>query len=442
VRVETQAAVRSLDPAAEPADRLESAAVRRLRPLVFETLVQVDPRGGLRPSLAASWESDARGTRWRFHVRRGVMLHDGTLLEPWQIAASLRTSASGWTASVDQEVVILDAAAPRPDLPWDLADPRFAIVVRSSAAQAVGTGPFRIDRVDEGSLTLRAHDAYWAGRPFADAIHVESGRTPSAQLTNLEAGRADLIELLPTDVRRASQRGLHVAASRSLDLVAMVFETHRATSSAEGLRRLLAGAADRAAIANVLLQGRAEPAQALLPAWLSGYPSAMVAQPIARPSRTAAAGLPSDQRAITLRIDPADPIVRAIADRIAVDAREAGCTVTVQAPSGLAPRPDVRLVRLALDASTPDRVLARLVSDLGSRFASVSSPESSAPADATTLAAVVRAERALLRDAVVVPIVHVPELAAVGENVDVWDGSIVTPLGGWNLANVWMRGAR
>src|SRR5262245_62870721 len=111
------------------------------------------------------------------------------------------------------------------------------------------------------------------------------------------------------------------------------------------MRRLVAGAVDRAAIGNVVLQGRAEPATELLPPWISGYAPPFAAPAIARATRATAARLPADQRTLTLRIDPADAIARPVADRIAVDIREAGGTVTVQIPAALARRPDVRLGR-------------------------------------------------------------------------------------------------
>jgi len=112
--------------------------------------------------------------------------------------------------------------------------------------------------------------------------------------------------------------------------------------------------------------------------------------------------------------------------------------VSVQAPSGLAPRPDVRLVRTTLDGTTPDRSLARVVADLGSRLAG-STPKDAASAPA--LDATVRAERALLQDGVVIPVVRVPELYGLGEAVEVWDGNAIGATGRWNFANVWIRAA-
>src|SRR6478672_9224979 len=70
LRAELDAVVATLDPGRAAADSKEEAARGRIVPLVFETLTIVEP-DGLRPLLAVSWESDARG-RWRFRLRPGV----------------------------------------------------------------------------------------------------------------------------------------------------------------------------------------------------------------------------------------------------------------------------------------------------------------------------------------------------------------------------------
>lgn len=46
---------------------------------VFEGLVRLNPKTTLpEPVLATSWEHDAAGTTWTFHLREGVTWHDGT----------------------------------------------------------------------------------------------------------------------------------------------------------------------------------------------------------------------------------------------------------------------------------------------------------------------------------------------------------------------------
>ncbi|HEV3139069.1 MAG TPA: hypothetical protein VGY57_01065, partial [Vicinamibacterales bacterium] len=126
------------------------------------------------------------------------------------------------------------------------------------------------------------------------------------------------------------------------------------------------------------------------------------------------------------------------AERIVVDSREAGFLMTVQAPSGLAPRPDARLVRVPLEPSTADRVLAGVVASLGSRVVSLATNDAALPGGAD-LDAVYRAEHALLEHHVIVPLVHLPDLYALGDRVHSWNGPVLLPSGALNLANVWIE---
>ena len=70
LRIEMVGVIRTFDPAATPGDGAEATARTRVLPLVFESLVAADPSGGVRPLLAASWERDAAGQRWRSTAQR------------------------------------------------------------------------------------------------------------------------------------------------------------------------------------------------------------------------------------------------------------------------------------------------------------------------------------------------------------------------------------
>jgi hypothetical protein len=188
----------------------------------------------------------------------------------------------------------------------------------------------------------------------------------------------------------------------------------------------------------VLLQGHAQSADALLPEWLSGYPSFAAASRGPVLSRAAVAALPTAQRSLAIRVDAADTLGRAMAERVAVDAREAGFSAVVQAPVGLGARPDLRLIHLPLDAaSTPDRALAALFENLAPRTLALLTREP-APVRGSPLETVARVERALLQNGVVVPLVHVPELVGLGARVDSWGRPVVRPSGAWDLANLWI----
>ena len=416
----------------------DASARRHLNALAYEGLVAIDASGVVRPALATSWDSDAGGRRWTFRLRHAVKLHDGSTLQPPQIATALRDGHGDWQISNEGDALTVDPGREVPDLPWQLADGSNAIAIRQGTGTAVGSGPFRIERVGAGLISLRAHDGYWNSRPFLDAVEVRTARSQADQLTDVETDRADMVSIQPTDVRRIEQRQLRIESSGSLELIALAFEPPLATNASESIRRTLAAAIDRAAIARVVLQGRAEPANALLPQWLSGYAPFVFEGKAAPLSRSAVAALPADRRTLALRVTPSDPVAQAVAQRIAVNARDAGFALTVQAPAGLGPRFDLRLLRLSFRAAGPPQALSDLMAGLGPRTLTLLGRTTGLDAGAS-LEDVLLTERALLAADVIVPVVHVPELYAVGPRAQSWNGPAILPSGAWNFADVWLN---
>ena len=117
LRIETEGTIRSLDPAIDPADVAGRALRARLIPLIFESLVTPDAEGGLRPALALSWEHDDRNIRWRFQLRPAVRLHDGSVLQPPQVAAVVGAQERAWRVGSSGDMIVIEADRPRPDLP-------------------------------------------------------------------------------------------------------------------------------------------------------------------------------------------------------------------------------------------------------------------------------------------------------------------------------------
>src|SRR4051812_20331825 len=116
LRAELDGIAASLDPAHAPADPKDDAARVRIAPLVFETLTLVQPEG-LQPLLAVSWESDARGSRWRFRLRPGLVLHDRKPLEAWQVAESLRAAEPSWQVGPEGGGISVGPGGGGPELP-------------------------------------------------------------------------------------------------------------------------------------------------------------------------------------------------------------------------------------------------------------------------------------------------------------------------------------
>ncbi len=427
LRVEMRARVASLDPRQWPSDPGEAAGAERAAALVLERLVRLDENGQPQPSLAVAWQHDAESKRWQFRLRTGVKFHDGTPLTPNQAAEALQALlGEARRVSVSGEWLVIESPQPMPDLLGELARGR-NFIFRAVPEGLVGTGPFRITEWQrQRRLVLAAHEDCWAGRPFVDGVTVEMGVAAPQQLIDLELGKADLVELSPQQVRRAAQGGERSWSSAPVELLALAFDAHRPGVQDARMRQAVALAIDRASIVNVLLQKQGAAAGSLLPQWLSGYaflfPKAADTERAKQLRGELSAAAP-----LVLVYDSGDASARAIAERVAVNARETGITVQASDGGPAAAHADVRLVRLRL-ASTDARAA------LDSLFAALGEP-SALPAGAATPEQLYAAERALLASYRVVPLVHLPDIYGLGPRVKNW---MPPRWGGWRLDDVWL----
>ena len=250
------------------------------------------------------------------------------------VAASLRTANPDWKVFATGEAVIIECT--RSDSGPSRGPGTAALWHRQTrpAERLSGSGPFAIERWDPGKkLALSARDDYWGGRAFLDSIEIEMGKSFREQMIALDLGKADLVEVAPDQARHAVLEGRRVESSPPAEWMGLVF-TRDIQSAEDGkLREALALSIDRDAMNNVLLQGGGEPAGTLLPGWMSGYaflfPTAIDLQR-ARQARDAVRQAPP----WTLGYDASDPLARVIAERIALNARDAGLTLQTNSHRG------------------------------------------------------------------------------------------------------------
>jgi ABC-type transport system substrate-binding protein len=281
----------------------------------------------------------------------------------------------------------------------------------------LGAG-FTIARWEAGRLAVyEADENAVGGRPFLAGVEILLGRSPRDQASDLDLGKADLVELGPIELRR-QPAGRRMWTSSPVRVLALVFAPHFEDAR---LREALALAVDRSAIHTVLLQRQGEISGALLPQWLSGYAFLFPTAADLGRARQLAAGA----RPITLSVN--DPAARAIAERIALNARDAGLAVSVTPQAAGA---DVALVELRVASADPAKALARIAADLGMP----------APPRAESPEQTYAAERALLEGFRVIPLIHLPDVYGVGPRVR--GGPGITPLGEWRFDNLWLEGAR
>ena len=426
LRIETAEAIKSLDPLVAVAGH-DPMASRHVQSLLFETLIVLNEHAIPQPNLATSWQHDASFRRWEFRIRPGVRFSDGAALNAANAAESLQPSMAGIGCNAQAagaDVVVAECKAATPDLPMTLSLPECAIARRAARGGLAGTGTFKVTSSDGKRMALAANDDYWGGRPYLDGIEIQLERPIQQQMLDLQLGNADVIEIAPEQALRMQQEGRRVISSAPMELLALRFNLNRPAAQDEQVRRVIARAIDRNSIYTVLLQRAGEASAGLLPQWMSGYSFLFSpVQPAAlRPLRP----LPT----FILNYDFADMLAKSVAERIAVNVRQAGISmqpvgenIGVRGANG-----EAWLARMRVDSTDASTALLHLAAQMSADKSKIGSP--------ATPEQLFRAESALLEDASIIPLAHLPETYGLSPRVRNWAAPIA---GGWPLADVWLE---
>jgi peptide/nickel transport system substrate-binding protein len=474
LRVEMQAAKVSLDPREWKAGTQEFSAGEKLAALVFDRLVGLDNYGRFQPQLATEWSHDAAFRRWQFTLRAGVKFTDGSPLTASDVVATLQPLLpNGQAISASGNTVVIQAHEPVPDLLEQLASGRFFVYRTSGDGTLLGTGPFFLFQdasekrpllkpanpasksanapnsfTEEGAthLRFRANDENWAGRPFLDGVDVTLGVPALRQLFDLELGKADLVEVAPDLVRRATQEKLRVWSSEPVLFYGLRFEDTQAGAADASLREALSLSLDRQTIAGVLLQKQAEPASSLLPQWLSGYAFLFHMDANLEHAKEIRATLPASLTSgadpLRLRVDVPGDVPKLLGERVAINARQAGISLQVvnrpaltagrngESNPAAEPAASIHLFSWHVSSLSPRNELDAFTTALNLPESASGKASSSDPEE------LYGREQKLLEDRHIIPLVAMPESVALAANVHDW---MPGRWGEWYLADVWLE---
>jgi peptide/nickel transport system substrate-binding protein len=274
---------------------------------VYDTLVVQDPATGqFLPGLAESWTISPDGRDYTFHLRRGVVFHDGTPLDAAAVMANLEYTVDpdhhsqkasfmlgplDQVEALDQDTVALHLAEPFAPMLDSLSQVYLGIAspaaLETWGAQdyqfhQVGSGPFRFtEYVPDDHVTLtRSEDYRWAPptylRPSASLAGVEFQffvDVPTRALA-LESGRVDLIGEIPAhDAQRLVDSGdfrLYPVAIPGQPMQVLFHLTVPPTDDPR-VRQALILAVDRQAIVDTVFGGMSPVARGPLSASMPGF---------------------------------------------------------------------------------------------------------------------------------------------------------------------------
>jgi hypothetical protein len=177
-----------------------------------------------------------------------------------------------------------------------------------------------------------------------------------------------------------------------------------AAHSDPALLQAIALLIDRAPIANVLAQHKGEAAFGLLPQWLSGYAFLFQSSPDVMRAKQIAGQLRPG--AISLSYPANDLFLRSVAERLALNARDAGIAIQLTTNAN----GNLRLIELPLESMDAAHELKRIAEQVGAGDRA----QQLDPAKPETL---YQLERSLLDERRIVPLVHLRETFGIAPRV-------------------------
>jgi len=345
--------------------------------LPFEGLTRIDSAGVVQPSLATHWDTLDGGRHFRFHLRRNVRFHDGTLFgsadvvrawtlalqsdrvdHPWMLdaisgaAASTRTEVAlrGLTAVNDSTLDVF-LTAPLLQFPRLITGPQAFIGAQASSdSVAIGTGPWqwRVGAADADSIRLRRFARYWGVRPQMAALTIRvvaDSLMPQAIMHGTVDCTADLTR--ESMIALAARTDVKITYRTPLGVVRLVLNEQTPALTDWRVRRALVLALDRTRLASDASASPSRVANGPLPPNVAGSDSTYVSYPYDPTAAREllmragfAAGLP---RPLRLRL-PSSGLVEFSSDlRSLLTTYWAEVGITVEVPSDPAAPVDLQL---------------------------------------------------------------------------------------------------
>ncbi len=260
------------------------AAAVRIVPLLFNSLVALDPSGQVVPELAESWEIP-EPTRYVFRLRSGVRFHDGRELTAGDVKYTYDYMRDPERGSPNLGTLEMVQSVEAPDgqtVIFTLREP-FASFLNNLTLgivpshlgdredfmdSPVGSGPFRWGEWKRGEkIELYAFGDYWEAPPALEKVVFRIVENETTRLLEAEKGRIDLLwnNIPPYAVEKLRQvDGLNVHTRPGITYQYLGFNLEDPALGDVRVRRAIAHAIDRDRIIRHLYQGFARKASGLL----------------------------------------------------------------------------------------------------------------------------------------------------------------------------------
>ena len=279
----------------------------------FDFLLEQGPKMEYSAGLAESWAPTDDPLVWEFKLRKDVKFHNGEPFTAHDVVFSYtraldvpgapstykrRLAKVAKSEAIDDYTVRIHTKTPYPLLPNSLAS--VPLVSRSIGKDAkpsefndgsklYGTGPYKfVEFVTGDHATYEANPDYWGAKPKWDKVTIRWIKSGPSRVAALLSGDVDVIASVPTtDVEKLEANDdVTVSCGASARLMYWSLDVFREKAeyitAKDGspidnplrdlrVRKAFTLAIDRNAIADVVMDGLAVPANQIVPEGFGGY---------------------------------------------------------------------------------------------------------------------------------------------------------------------------
>lgn len=255
-------------PGLDPSATTATAATTIVHHNVLEGLVKISEHGAIVPGLAEAWSVSDDATEYVFHLRRGVVFHNGQPFTSADVKAKFERAldpSSGHTNQLyyaqidsietpDNYTVVFYMSTPDAEFLYNLARPDSVIGPAGShatqAAHPVGTGPFRFVEWVRGShVRLERFEQYYVDElPYLDGATFRFVTDANAQVAALLAGNVDAVAGATTAEQAMmveARPGFKVVQGPTTSTVVLAMNNSRAPLNDARVRQAISHAVNR-----------------------------------------------------------------------------------------------------------------------------------------------------------------------------------------------------
>src|SRR5713101_5989328 len=262
---------------------------------MYNSLLTLTPPPELKivPDLAKSWEVLDEGKTYIFHLQEGVTFHDGTDFDAqaakWNIERIRDPEVKAWVRPYYEDIDQVEAVdtytlrvrmkEPSGALPMALAGYFRGIPMVSPKGvekygedwkrHPIGTGPFMMKEWLPGERVLLVKNPHYfqKGLPYLDALDCRIMKDPLTATAALRAGEIDFITRVPMQqvpILERSPAITLVTGPAMIPTVGLLNLRGKPFNDLQARRAIGGYGLDRAEIARVAFQGRAQPLVSVL----------------------------------------------------------------------------------------------------------------------------------------------------------------------------------